>query len=230
MGWARANLHWLLFVAFLLSTAATVGVGVIATLSFLAALFAPGGPLLAALFESLIPYVLPLLLLGTLDVVFLLGAIGVAIRRFSFRKLVPSMPNIQYRSERRWRWAREMERRLPFLRPLALPELLEPTPEQRREQLKEQYVEGEITVEEFEQRMYHLVDGEPTVPDPGSPEVGSPDADASDPPRREERDRSPTPDRDGESGEAEAGGDDEDATPTDDEEERDDGAKDLEIR
>lgn len=164
MGWLRENLHWVLFVAFLFTTAVTVGVGLVAVLASLSALLA-GGPLLSAVagsLEALALYVIPLALLGVLDVVLLASAVWIGIRRFSFRSLVPS---IDYRSDRLARWAGDLEAQLPFLRPLGLSAKLEPTPEQRRERLKELYVEGEIGVEAFEREMAKLVDGEPSAPD-----------------------------------------------------------------
>lgn len=183
MGWVRENLHWVLFVTFLLSTAATVGVGIVAVLAFFSALLA-GGPILSAFagaLEALMIWVVPLLLLGTLDVVLFVAALYRGIRQFSFRSLIPS---INYRSDRLSRWAGNVEARLPFLRPLGLSAKLEPTLEQRRERLKELYVEGEIGEEAFERKLGNLVEGEPEAPDviedtelptdgEGSPRAGS---------------------------------------------------------
>ncbi|PSQ15892.1 hypothetical protein BRD00_12830 [Halobacteriales archaeon QS_8_69_26] len=175
MGWLRENLHWVLLTAFLLTTTAIVGLGIVGVLSVLAAI-ASGGPIFAVAFEAMIPYVLPLLLLGTLDVIFLVAAFWVGIRRF-FAMLVSLIPDVQIRSERRAAWARHVEHQTPGLQRLGLSKWFEPTVEQRRQKLKERYVNGEIGVFEFEHRMADLVDEDDRVASGGDRgrEAGSAD-------------------------------------------------------
>lgn len=206
MGWLRENLHWVLLLAFVLTTASVVGLGIVAVLSVLAAI-ASGGPIFAVAFEAMIPYVLPLLLLGALDVVFLVAGFWVGIRKF-FAALLSLVPDVRIRSERRAAWARHVESEIPPVRRLGLSKWFEPTVKQRRDDLKERYVNGEIGVFEFEQRMADLVDGDPGSPrgdgdagDRTAPEAGDGrgtdrEADEGDPPSVGKPDRGRV-DRDG---------------------------------
>ncbi len=144
MGRFEGRRHWLLFVALLVTTLLTVGVGTLGVGLALVALLQSGS--IAAGLSTLLPYVVGVVVLGLLDAVLLVWTVVAALRRLS-------LP----RDDRLVAVAERVEQ-LPGLRSLDLAERFEPTDEQRRAELRRQYVEGEITEAEFERRVREHVE------------------------------------------------------------------------
>jgi hypothetical protein len=141
----------LLLGGFLLSLFALVGIvgfGFVAALSALAAPPA-GSSLVFVLLEAVAPYLVTSVLVGMLSAVLL---VGVAIRAVRSA----SMP----RNDRLADLARTVERYSPEARDLGLSERVEPTTEDRIDQLKQQYVEGDLTELEYERRLQDLLSEE----------------------------------------------------------------------
>lgn len=152
MGWLRNNSHWVLFVCFLVSVVLTLGVGLFAVVAALGAL-SPASAAVAEEFvllrmlEASLPYLLGLVVLGILDVVFLVGTVVAVLRRASMPK-----------SDRLANFAEKAEDEVPLLGAVGVSERVEPGPEDRRQDLKQQYVDGEMSEAEFERRMREVLD------------------------------------------------------------------------
>lgn len=147
---------WLPFVLLLVASTATVAAGGVGLGVGLLTLFETGS--LVAALSALFPWAVGTAVLAVADVALLGWTVAVALGRLS----VP-------RGDRLAGLAARAERVVPPLRSLDLAERFEPTPEQRRADLREQYLAGEITETEFERRVAaHL-------------EVGSPRPDATRP-------------------------------------------------
>ncbi|UPV99427.1 SHOCT domain-containing protein [Halorussus gelatinilyticus] len=133
---------------FLLSLLALVGVTALGAFAVLSAFLDPaaGTPLLVALLQTAAPFVAVAAMLGVVSLVLLVG-LAVAVVRSA------SVP----RDARLARLARTVERYYPGARSLGLSEKFEPTTEDRIDQLKQRYVEGEITELEYEQRLQELM-------------------------------------------------------------------------
>lgn len=138
-----------LFAGFVFSLVLLVGIAVVGVFGTLAAL---GGsayantPLVFAVFNAAFPYVVAFLLDGLLAAALFVWMVSSAVRQ-------ASMP----RSERLAGLARIAERLSPEARDIGLSERLEPTKEDRMDELKERYVAGEIDEDEFERRMMGLM-------------------------------------------------------------------------
>jgi hypothetical protein len=141
----------LLLGGFLVSLFALVGIagfGLIAALSALGT--APAGAsFVFVLLEAVAPYLIASALVGMLSVLLLVGLAVAAVRSAS----IP-------RNDRLAGLARTLERYSSDARRLGLSERLEPTTEERIEDLKQQYVEGEITELEYERRLQDLMSEE----------------------------------------------------------------------
>jgi uncharacterized membrane protein len=133
---------------FLLSLLALVGVTALGAFAVLSALLDPaaGTPLLVGLLEAAAPFVAVVAMLGFVSLLLLVGLVVTAVRSAS----IP-------RSDRLARLARIVERHSSDARDLGLSEKLEPTTEDRIDQLKRRYVEGELTELEYEQRLQDLM-------------------------------------------------------------------------
>ncbi len=133
---------------FLLSLLALVGVTALGAFAVLSALLDPaaGTPLLVAMLEAAAPFVAVVAMLGFVSLLLLVGLVVTAVRS-------ASTP----RSDRLARLARIVERYSSDARDLGLSEKLEPTTEDRIDQLKQRYVEGELTELEYEQRLQDLM-------------------------------------------------------------------------
>ena len=141
-----------LLAAFVLSLFALVGVSALGLLAALTALTSPayaGTPLVFALLDAAAPYVVALLLIGLFSGLSFVALAVAAVRQ-------ASMP----RNDRLARLARKIERYYPQAREVGLSERVEPTTEDRIDQLKERYVEGEIGELEYERRLQELMDDE----------------------------------------------------------------------
>ncbi|WP_115864920.1 SHOCT domain-containing protein [Halorussus litoreus] len=138
----------LLLAGLVLSLFALVGVVAFGMLAVVSAVLAPpaGTPLLVALLNAVVPYALAGAFFGMLSLLLLIWTTAAAVRR-------ASMP----RSERLASLARTAERHSSEARELGLAERFEPTTEERIEALKAEYVDGEITEYEYEQRLQRLL-------------------------------------------------------------------------
>lgn len=145
----------LLLVGVALSLFALVGVSALGLLAAVSALAqpSPATPLLFVLLDAVMPYVLAAALLGGLSFLLLVWLSVAAVRR-------ASMP----RNDRLARVARRIERHYPAAREVGLSERVEPTTEERIEELKRQYVEGDLSELEYERRLQDLL-GEEGVSD-----------------------------------------------------------------
>ncbi|UPV73414.1 SHOCT domain-containing protein [Halorussus limi] len=140
---------------FLLSLLALVGVTALGAFAVLSALLDPaaGAPVLVVLLQTAAPFVAVAAMLGVVSILLLVG-LAVAVVRSA------SIP----RDDRLARLARKVERYYPDARGLGLSDRFEPTTEDRIEELKQQYVAGEITELEYERRLQDLM-GEEGVSD-----------------------------------------------------------------
>ncbi len=123
--------------------------GTVATLAALGSPAYANTPLLFAFFRAGFPYIVAFLLDGLLATVLFVWTVWSAARR-------ASMP----RSDRLAVFARLAERFSPRARDLGISERVEPTKEDRMEELKSRYVADEIGEHEFERRMMRLMDDE----------------------------------------------------------------------
>ena len=144
-----------LLVGVVLSLFALVAISALGLLAAVSALAqpSPATPLLFVLLDAVLPYALGAALVGGLSFLLLVWLSVAAVRR-------ASMP----RNDRLARVARRVERHYPAAREVGLSERVEPTTEDRIDELKRQYVEGEITEWEYEQRLQDLL-GEEGVSD-----------------------------------------------------------------
>ncbi|WP_276300481.1 SHOCT domain-containing protein [Halorussus lipolyticus] len=133
------------FALSLFALVGLVGFGLVAGLSTLAGPPA-GASLVFAVLSAVAPYLVASALVGMLSLFLLVGLVVTAVRSAS----VP-------RSNRLARLARLVERYSSEARELRLSERLEPTTEDRIDQLKREYVEGDITELEYERRLQDLM-------------------------------------------------------------------------
>lgn len=139
-----------LLVAFFLSLVVltlTASFGLLAVLSALAD--PTGGALLFVLLEAAAPYVVASMLVGLVSFLLFVALAVAAVQRAS-----------PPRDERLAGLARKVERVSPEARKFGLAERFEPTAEERIEDLKQEYVAGEITELEYERRLQDLLDEE----------------------------------------------------------------------
>ncbi|WP_458185083.1 SHOCT domain-containing protein [Haladaptatus sp. NG-WS-4] len=140
-----------LLAGLVLSLVVLVGISALGLFAALSSLGNPeyaNTPLLVALIDAAAPYILAFLLDGLLA-----GLLFVALMVTAARRV--SMP----RDDRLARLLRRFERLFPRASSLGLSKRVEPTREDRMDELKRQYVEDEIGEMEFERRMKRLVDG-----------------------------------------------------------------------
>lgn len=146
-----ASRHWLYFGGFLLSGLLLVGVSLLALLDALAVL--SGGaasgeaPLLLAMLGAAAEWVVAGVVLALLALLFLVATLVSVLRSTSLHRSDKLVSVVEW-----------LERRYPILEQLDASERVSPTTEDRRRQLKEQYVAGDISDEEFEREMERLLD------------------------------------------------------------------------
>jgi len=156
-----ASRHWLYFGGFVVSGVLLVGAVLAGLLDGLAALSGgvPRGEtaiVLTAL-AAAAEWVVAVLALGLVAAVFL-AATGVSILKSG------ALP----RDDRLVSLVERLERKYPILRQFDASRRVEPTTEDRKRELKERYVEGEISNAEFERRMEQLMaDSEESPPSRG---------------------------------------------------------------
>jgi len=138
----------LLVAGFLLSLFALVGVAAFGLLAVVSALLAPpaGTPVLLAMLEAVVQYLLAGVFVGGVSVVLLVWLLVAAVRR-------ASLP----RNDRLAGAARRVERHVPQIGDGDLSERVEPTTEERIDDLKQRYVDGEITEAEYERELQALM-------------------------------------------------------------------------
>lgn len=147
-----ASRHWLYFGGFAVSAILLVGVGLIGTLDALSVL--SGGTayseelVVLAMLGEAAEWVVIGLALGLLAAAFLVASVVSILRNAS----VP-------RDDRLVSIVERLERKYPLLREFDVARKVEPTAEDRRRELKERYVAGEISEERFEREMAQLMDG-----------------------------------------------------------------------
>ncbi|WP_227355481.1 SHOCT domain-containing protein [Haladaptatus salinisoli] len=140
-----------LFAGLVLSLVLLVGIAALGLLAALSALGNPGAagtPMLLVALDAAAPYIVAFLLDGLVA-----GLLFVALTVAAARRV--SMP----RDDRLARLVRRAERLHPKADSLGLSKRVEPTSEDRMDELKRKYVEDEITEAEFERRMKRLMDG-----------------------------------------------------------------------
>lgn len=137
------------FLLSLLALVATASLGLLAALSALGDPAYAGVPLPFVLLDATAPYLVASALVGVVSFALFVALAVAAVRR-------ASMP----RDDRLARLARRVERHYPEARSMGLAERFEPTTEDRIEELKERYVEGEITEMEYERRLQELMSEE----------------------------------------------------------------------
>jgi len=142
--------HWLYFVGFVLSGVLATGAlfaGALDALSVLTGQVATEEFVLLAMVVEAAEWVLVALLLGLLGIVFLFATVVSVLRNAS----IP-------RSDRLASVVERLEREYPLLEEFDVSKKVEPTPEDRQQQLKDRYVAGDISDEEFEREMDRLID------------------------------------------------------------------------
>ncbi|WP_227375648.1 SHOCT domain-containing protein [Haladaptatus halobius] len=140
-----------LLAGLVLSLVVLVGIAALGLLAALSALGNPGAantPLLLVVLNAAAPYIVALLLDGLVA-----GLLFVALTIAAARRV--SIP----RDDRLAGLVRRAERLHPKANSLGLSKRVEPTSEDRMDELKRRYVAGEIGETEFERRMKRLMDG-----------------------------------------------------------------------
>ena len=135
------------FVVSLLTLLAIVVFGVFGTLAALGSPAYANTPFAFAFFHTAFPYIVAFFFDGVLACVFFVWLVAAVVRQAS----VP-------RSERLGRVARVAEVVSPRAREFGLSRRVEPTREDRMNELKRRYVADEIDEHEFERRMMRLLD------------------------------------------------------------------------
>ncbi|SIQ80127.1 Short C-terminal domain-containing protein [Haladaptatus litoreus] len=139
-----------LLAGFILSLVLLVGIAALGLLAALSALGNPeyaNTPLLIIFLDAAAVYIVAFLLDALFAGLLFVGLVVAAVRN-------ASMP----RNDRLAGLVRRAERLHPHASSLGLSERVEPTTQDRMDELKEQYVAGEIGEAEFERRMKRLVD------------------------------------------------------------------------
>lgn len=143
--------HWLYFGGFVLSgifLAGAVLMGVLDALSVLTGQVATREEfILLTMLGEAAEWVVVAIVFGLFGIVFLGAAIISVLRNAS----IP-------RSDRLVSLVERLEREYPPLKELDVSQKVEPTTEDRQQQLKDRYVTGDISDEEFEREMEQLID------------------------------------------------------------------------
>jgi len=143
--------RWLYFGGFVVSSLLVVGAGLMALFEGLTALSGGVPPgeevVLLAMLGAAAEWIVAAVVLALLAVVFLVATVVSVLRD-------ASLP----RDDRLVSVVERLERTYPILRQFDVSEKVEPTTEDRKQQLKEQYVEGELSDAEFEREMDRLLE------------------------------------------------------------------------
>lgn len=146
--------HWLYFGGFAVTGVALIGAVLMGLLEGLSAL-SGGVPaseefVILAMLAAAAEWVVAVLVLGLIAAVFLAATLVSVLRSAS----VP-------RDDRLVSVVERLERRYPLLRTFDASAKVEPTTEDRRRELRERYVSGELSEAEFERRLARLLDDDP---------------------------------------------------------------------
>ncbi len=143
--------YWLYFGGFVITAILLVGAGLMGVVEGLSAL-SGGVPaseelVLLAMLRAAVEWVIAVFILGVIAVIFLVATVVSILR-------TGSLP----RDDRLVAIVERLERRYPLLRRFDVTEKVEPTTEDRRRELKQQYVSGEMSESEFERQLTQLMD------------------------------------------------------------------------
>ena len=149
-----ASRHWLYFSGFVITAVLLVGASLMGILEGLSA-FSAGIPtneefILLQLLGAAAEWVVAVLALGIVATIFLIATVVSVLRN-------ASLP----RDDRLASIVERVEHRYPVLRHIDASQRLKPTREDRKDQLREQYVQGEINEAEFERKMAQVMDEPP---------------------------------------------------------------------
>ncbi len=142
--------HWLYFGGFVITGILLVGATLMGIVDGLSALSGsvPASEefILVAMLGAAAEWVMIVLVLGIVAVVFLAATVISVLR-------TASLP----RDDRLVSIVERVEQQYPVLRQFDVSEKVSPTPEDRRQQLKDQYISGEISDAEFEREMGRIM-------------------------------------------------------------------------
>lgn len=143
--------HWLYFGGFVISAVLLVGAGLMGLVDALS-VFSGGMSygeefILLAMLGEAVEWVMAGLVLAVFAVLFLTATVVSVLRSTS----IP-------RSDRLASIVEWVERRYPVLRQFDVSEKVAPTTEDRKQQIKEQYIAGKISEAEFEREMEQVMD------------------------------------------------------------------------
>jgi uncharacterized membrane protein len=147
--------HWLYFGGFVVSGMLLIAVALMGSLEALSVL--SGGVyygeefVLLAMLGAAAEWVVAAVVLMLFALLFLAATVVSVLRN-------ASLP----RSDRLAALVERLEEEYPILRQFDVSATVEPTTEDRKRDLKERYVAGEIGDEEFEREMERLMDGDPS--------------------------------------------------------------------
>lgn len=143
--------HWLYFAGFVVTGSLLIGAGLIGVLEGLSALSGdvPASEefVLLTMLAAAAEWVIIVLVLGLFAVLFLTATVISVLRN-------ASLP----RDDRLVSIVNRLERQYPILRQFDVAEKVEPTTEDRKRELKQRYVNDEISEEAFEREMEQLMD------------------------------------------------------------------------
>lgn len=146
--------HWLYFGGFVVTGILAVGTALLGLLEGLAALSggvpAGEGFVLVTMLGAAAEWVVLTLVLGVIAMLCLAGTVVSVLRSASLPRDDRLVTGVEW-----------LERRYPVLRTFDVSGKVEPTTDDRKRQLKEQYVNGKITEAEFERRLAQLMDDQP---------------------------------------------------------------------
>jgi len=143
--------YWLYFSGFVVTAILSVGAGFMGIIEGLSAL--SGEPpaseelILLTVLRAAAQWVIVVLVLGVIAIIFLAATVVSILR-------TGSLP----RDDRLVAVVEWLERQYPLLRRFDVSEKVEPTTEDRRQELKQQYVSGEMSEAEFERQLTQLMD------------------------------------------------------------------------
>jgi len=143
--------YWLYFSGFVVTAILLVGAGFVGIVEGLSAL--SGEPpaseelIFLTVLRAAAQWVIVVLVLGVIAIIFLAATVVSILR-------TGSLP----RDDRLVAVVEWLERQYPLLRRFDVSEKVEPTTEDRRQELKQQYVSGEMSEAEFERQLTQLMD------------------------------------------------------------------------
>lgn len=148
--------YWLYFTGFVLSTIAFLAVsllGVMDALSvFSGGMYYEGEIILLAMIFEAFEWILAALVVGVIGISFLAATVISVLRTKAPHRNEKFVPIVE-----------RLEREYPILKQFDAAEKVEPTTQERKEKITQQYVDGEISDQEFEREMEQLLGDEEDV-------------------------------------------------------------------